>query len=93
MGHCPYNQLKDLEPVLNQIRGWAGVKEKGQGIFYLKGQAFLHFHLQDGKRWADIKIGKNWGEPVDVAFGLKPVARARFLAEARDRYERTLGKK
>ncbi len=66
MGRCSYDQLKNIEPALDQIRKLKNIKEPKPGIFYIKNQSFLHFHELDGKIWADIKIGSNWDDSVVV---------------------------
>ena len=90
MAHCPAEKLKDLTEILTELRSWPGLKEKQTGIFYCKGKGFLHFHLKEGKRWADIRQGKDWGAPLDLPFEPDPVCRADFLAEAKRRYLLTL---
>lgn len=58
MSHCPYKHLVDLEDCLTEIRRWPGMLELRPGIFYLGRTAFLHFHLKDGARSADVRAGK-----------------------------------
>jgi hypothetical protein len=87
MAHCPYDKLADLEPVVDSVRGWPGIKEKSPGVFYLKSTPFLHFHEKDGARWADARDGKNWGEPIEVPFKATKAVREKFHKEVRRRYE------
>ena len=89
MAHCPYDQLRDLEPVFRVIRGWPGIREPKPGIFYFKRVPFLHFHIKDGVRWADAKVGKTWGPKIDVPLGGSALSRAGFLKTVEKRY-RTL---
>jgi hypothetical protein len=86
MGRCPYDQLSDIESALEQIRTLEKIKEAKPGIFYFKSQGFLHFHLKEGKRWADIREGKNWGKPVDLPFKPSKKVLSDFLLEVRRRY-------
>jgi hypothetical protein len=61
MAHCPFELLDDLEDVLAEVRGWPGVREPNPGIFYVRGQPFLHFHLlKGGRRRGDIKGRDGW---------------------------------
>lgn len=90
MAHCKQEDLSDLKPVLIQMRALAGLKELKKGIFYLKSKGFLHFHIKDGKRWADIRNGKNWGEQVEVPFNCSKSLQLSFLAEVKKRYKNTM---
>jgi len=87
LAHCPYELVADLEPVFDEMRTWPGIKEKSPGVFYVKSIPFLHFHVKDGERWADVKADKTWGEPVDIPMRSTKVARDRFAKEVRRRYE------
>jgi hypothetical protein len=61
MGHFPVELLDDLGDVLAEVRGWAGVKERGPGVFYMRREPFLHFHLlKGGRRRGDIKGSSGW---------------------------------
>jgi len=91
MAHCPPERLGDLRAVLAEIRRWPEIEERKPGIFYLNRNAFLHFHVdREERRWADVRDGKSWGAELDLAFGAGASAQARFLREARRRYEATL---
>ncbi|HZO38738.1 MAG TPA: hypothetical protein VFE97_05935 [Methylomirabilota bacterium] len=61
MAHCPPEMLADLVAVLAEVRGWAGVREDKPGVFYVRRQPFLHFHLmKGGTRRGDIKGSRGW---------------------------------
>lgn len=90
MGRCDYTKLKNIEPVLNEIRKWKGIKEPKPGIFYLKSQGFMHFHEKDGKIWADARDGKDWGKPIDIPSSVSKAFIAAFLKEISRRYEVSL---
>jgi hypothetical protein len=61
VAHCPAELLDDLREVLDDVRGWAGVVERQPGVFYLRRQPFLHFHLLAGsRRCADVKVRADW---------------------------------
>lgn len=91
MAHCPEDKLTDLVDFFAELRNWPGLKEKQPGIFYFKGRGFLHFHIKDGKRWADIREGKNWGSPLDLPFDPDPKCLDAFVAEAKRRFLLTCG--
>jgi len=58
MKHAGSKVLDQLEPLLEQIRAFEGLKEKSRGCFYIKGKGFLHFHEHgDDEIWADIGLG------------------------------------
>lgn len=73
-----------------QIRALPGLKENKPGIFYRGGKGFLHFHTHQGERWADIRDGQNWGEPVSLPFAPDTQAQAAFLTIVRKRLARLL---
>jgi hypothetical protein len=90
MAHCPPEALDDIGDVLDAVRAWDGIKEKSFACFYLKAKGFLHFHVKDGERWADVRCGKAWGEPIPLAPGASRPARMAFLKAARRYYEATI---
>lgn len=55
MKHAGAAALDALEPVLAQLRGIAGLKEKKRGTFYRGAIAFLHFHEDPEGPFADLK--------------------------------------
>lgn len=69
MAHAKADDLKDIAPLLDQLRGIETLKEKSLGCFYRKGKGVLHFHLQKGRRFAHLFDGKKWRE-VDIAANL-----------------------
>ena len=68
MARCPYAKLEDLENELDDIRNWEFIKEPKPGIFYLRSKPFMHFHTEDGKRWADVRSGLDWGPQIEIPF-------------------------
>jgi hypothetical protein len=87
MGHrCPPELLDDLATVLTEVRGWDGVVEKKPGVFYVRREPFLHFHLIEGRRRrADIKAPAGW-IPIDLPHPASATRRRAFLRELRRRY-------
>jgi hypothetical protein len=55
MKHAGAAALDALEPVLAQLRGITGLKEKKRGTFYRGSTAFLHFHEDPAGPFADLK--------------------------------------
>ena len=61
MKHAGPKTLDRLEPLLQQIRAFEGLKEKSRGCFYLKSKGFLHFHEHgEDEIWADIGLGNDF---------------------------------
>ncbi len=56
MKHATVPTLRKIEPLLASIRLYAGLKERTLGVFYFKGQAFLHFHEDPAGLFADLRI-------------------------------------
>ena len=55
MAHTDEAALKPLLPLLRQLREIKALREMKPGIFYLKGSAFIHFHIDVGGLVADLK--------------------------------------
>jgi hypothetical protein len=86
VGHTKPSDLKDVQDLLDEIRQWEQIKEKSPNVFYFKSKPFLHFHDKDGKRWADVLDGDDWGKPLDLPFGATPKQKDTFLKVAMKRY-------
>ena len=81
MAHADAQALATVLPLLRQLRDMKGLTEKGPGIFYCKGSAFVHFHVQDGAVVADLKTTRGTGfdrYPLDT-----PPAQRKLLDDAR----------
>jgi hypothetical protein len=86
MPYCPPEELDDLVDVLGEVRRWGGIVEKKAGIFYLRRQPFLHFHLVDGgQRRADVKGRVEWTQ-IDLPRPVSATRRRAFLRVLRMRY-------
>lgn len=86
MARADSEALETLLPLLRQLREIKGVQESKPGIFYARGQAFIHFHAEDGVVHADLK--KPGGSGFD-RFALASAADQRKLVdEARLRARR-----
>ncbi len=86
MAHCPPELLDDLDDLLSEVRAWTGVIEKTSGVFYVRRQPFLHFHLVDGgRRRADVKGRAGWVQ-IDLPRPLSAERRRAFLRELRLRH-------
>jgi len=55
MKHASTATLDQLEPLLAQLRGLAGLTERRRGIFYRRSSAFLHFHEDPAGLFADVR--------------------------------------
>jgi hypothetical protein len=86
VAHCPPELLDDLADLLAEVGAWAGVAQRKPGVFYLRGQPFLHFHLlEGGRRRGDVKGQTGWVQ-LDLP---RPISAARcraVLRELRRRY-------
>jgi hypothetical protein len=60
MAHCPPALLDDLHPVIAEARTWAGVVQPSPGVLYVGRQPWLHFHLVQGRRCADVRGKTGW---------------------------------
>lgn len=90
MAHCPFDKLEDMSTALEKIRLFPLLKEVKPGIFYLKGQSFLHFHIKGERRWADARDGQDWGEEIDLPFNSSKTALQNFVKEIKRRYDSQL---
>ncbi len=88
MGHTSPEHLLDVQNELNEIRQWCGVREKVKNIFYYKSKPFLHFHDKQGKRWADVRDGVTWGQPIDLPFDANVRQKQLFMREVERRYKK-----
>jgi len=86
LAHCPPELLDDLADLLEDVRAWSGVVEKKPGVFYIRSQPFLHFHLlAGGRRRGDIKGRTDWSQ-LDLPRPISAAQRRAFLHELRLRY-------
>ena len=60
MKHATAETLAQIPELLEQLRAIPGLIEKGPGVFYRKGRAFLHFHEDPAGLYADVRPGKEW---------------------------------
>ena len=56
MKHASAKTINTLAPLIAQVRLLPGLKEKKAGIFYRKSRAFLHFHEDGDKIYADVRL-------------------------------------
>lgn len=93
MASCPPELLEDLAGVLAEVRDWPGVVERKPGVFYVRNQPFLHFHLlAGGGRRADVKGKADWVE-IGLGSPITAAQRRALLAELRARHaEKTAAK-
>jgi hypothetical protein len=58
--HARAAALTELAPLLAELRCEPRLKERGTGIFYARGKAFLHFHEDPAGLFADVKKDDDW---------------------------------
>ncbi len=56
MRHVTPARLAELEPLLGRIRDLDDLVEKKTGVFYRKSRAFLHFHEDGDRTFADVRL-------------------------------------
>lgn len=81
-------RLSDLEDVLDEVRSWTGVDDRGGGTFYLHRKPFLHFHAGRDSRRADLRQAGGWLQielPEPLTDGRKRRLLAALRAEHADR--------
>lgn len=79
MKHAGPAALDALGDLIAAFRALPGLKEPRPGVFYRKGQAWLHFHEDPAGLFADLRAGPEW-ERFRVS---EPDERARLLSLAR----------
>jgi N-acetylglutamate synthase-like GNAT family acetyltransferase len=60
MRHARPEDLDRLEPLLEKLRRFGGLKEKSRGTFYRGARAFLHFHEHEGGFFADVRLADDF---------------------------------
>jgi hypothetical protein len=78
--------LRALQPVLRQLREIKGVKETQPGVFYVRRDAFIHFHEEAGVAHADLK--KAGGSGFDRFPLSTPAEHRKLVDEAKLRARR-----
>jgi len=56
MKHAGAQTLSQLAPLLAEIRALPGLAERKPGIFYRRGEAWLHFHEDPAGLFVDVKL-------------------------------------
>jgi hypothetical protein len=59
--HARAEDLDRLEPLLEALRAFDALKERSRGVFYLRSQAFLHFHEDPAGLFADVRAADGRG--------------------------------
>lgn len=77
MKHATAETLAQIPELLEQLRAIPSLVEKGPGVFYRKGRAFLHFHEDPAGLFADVRPGEEWVR-IEVS---GPDGRAALVAE------------
>jgi hypothetical protein len=58
--HATAEDLIPLASLLDKIRREKRIKERKFGIFYWRGKAFLHFHVDARDLFADLRGPDDW---------------------------------
>jgi hypothetical protein len=86
VAHWPAELLDDLTDLLDEVRSWTGVIEKKPGVFYVRREPFLHFHLVEGaRRRADVKGRAGWVQ-LDLPRPASAARRQALRRQLRIRY-------
>lgn len=56
MKHASAQTLATIAPLLAKIRVLPGMQERKPGVFYRKSRAFLHFHEEGARIYADVRL-------------------------------------
>jgi hypothetical protein len=56
MRHARTVDLEPIAPLLADLRGIVGLRERSPGTFYRGANAFLHFHSDPAGLFADLKV-------------------------------------
>ena len=80
MRHATAETLKELEPLLDEIRSVPGLVEKKRGIFYRRSKAFLHFHEDPSGIHADVRFGAEFERMRAETHGEREALMARIRA-------------
>ena len=72
--------------VLAEVRTWDRVVERKPGVFYVRSEPFLHFHLlAGGRRRADVKGAADWTQ-LELPHPVSATRRRALLRALRARY-------
>jgi hypothetical protein len=86
VGRLNTARLDDIADVLEEVRSWTGIEDRGGGTFYLRRRPFVHFHVGHDSRRADLKRVEGWLQ-IDLPEPASSQVRRRFLALLREEYE------
>ena len=86
MAHADETALQKLLPLLRQLREIKSLREKSPGTFYLKANAFIHFHDDAGTLYADLK--KTSGTGFDRYSVDTPTEQRKLVDDAKRRAAR-----
>lgn len=84
MKHATDSTLQTMTALLDQLRQLPGIRERKLGVFYRKSRAFLHFHEDAEKIYADVRLGG----PDFERFPATTPAQQRTLLSAIRKYTR-----
>jgi hypothetical protein len=79
MRHATASDLDSLEPLLDELRGIPGLRERKRGSFSRGAKAFLHFHADGDDFYVDARLGTDF-ERFQVT---TDTDRSEFLSQVR----------
>ena len=79
MRHATPVDLDRLEPLLAELRGLPGLRERKRGYFSRDSRAFLHFHEDSGDFYVDVKLDSKFQRMRVTSL----IEQAEFLAQVR----------
>jgi hypothetical protein len=56
MKHATEQALSTMSGLLEELRALPGLRERKPGVFYYKSRAFLHFHEDGDRIYADVRL-------------------------------------
>jgi hypothetical protein len=86
MARADAEALRNLLPLLRQLREIKGLKEIQPGVFHARRDAFIHFHEEGGVLHADLK--KPGGSGFDRFPLATPAEQRKLVDEAKLRARR-----
>lgn len=72
--------------MLEQVRNWDGIEDRGGGTLYLRRRPYLHFHVGRDSRRADVRGQDGWTE-FDLPEPLPADVKQQFIRLLRGEYE------
>ena len=82
MRHATPQTIAGQAALLAQIRALGGLSEKKPGVFYRKSRAFLHFHEEGDRLFADVRLAGSDFTRLPASTAAERCALVAAIAEA-----------